>query len=61
MPTPDNGSSARRRTPSASPAERGAQFAAHQQRLKQEAAERRERAAAAPPRIAQPRRKVSRG
>ena len=39
-----------RRQPSVSPAERSAEFAAHQQRLKQEAAERRERAVAPRPR-----------
>lgn len=48
MASGDQRSGVPRRAPSASPAERGAQFAAHQQRLKQEAAERRERAAAAP-------------
>jgi hypothetical protein len=47
MANGDQRSSVPRRAPSASPAERGAQFAAEQQRLKQEAAERRERAAAA--------------
>jgi hypothetical protein len=48
MATGDHRSSVPRRAPSASPAERGAQFAAHQLRLKQEAAERRERAASRP-------------
>jgi hypothetical protein len=59
--SPDQRSNVPRRAPSASPAERGAQFAAHQQRLKQEAAERREQAAAAPPPTPKPRRKASRG
>jgi hypothetical protein len=42
---------ARPRPPSASPAERSEEFAAHQRRLKAEAAERRRQSAAAPLRI----------
>jgi hypothetical protein len=48
MANGDQRSGVPRRAQSASPAERGAQFAAHQLRLKQEAAERRERAAGQP-------------
>lgn len=55
MPGSDQRANVPRRAPSASPAERGAQFAAHQQRLKREAAERRERGAQQPPRSAKPR------
>jgi hypothetical protein len=61
MPSPDQRSNVPRRSQSASPAERGAQFAAHQQQLKEEAAERRKRAAEAPPRTPKPHRKASRG
>jgi hypothetical protein len=48
MPGQDRRSTPPRRAPSPSPAERSAELAAHQQRLKREAAERRQRIAALP-------------